>query len=380
MCVSVSVPRDASGCDRAMKSEASDDDATIDFMSLERDDVGDDARTVVRVKRKRSCASARALVLEIAPATRGGGGRGGDGDGDYDARGIREAQRRRASALAAALDAVLEGGSAATPYATLGDDEDDDEGGEDEDGGGTRGTRATTKTTRRRKFARVASAVSADDVEDGSLWAFTSSGKRSREDGQTQRDDAAADARREDVERYVGKRLKSGEDVRVYDVLYDRFGNAHTGKDEIRAAEEAEAVLMCNYMPMVREYLSETGAAPISPPPTSSVPDAGDDDDDWVYDVYVYDKDNSADDTSPANAEEEHDGEFLPVIRVKDFQDDGGDFDADSDYGDSDSNAEDYYGADYPDTESDDDYDDHGSFRNYRHSDDEDRYDDEDEF
>ena len=58
--------------------------------------------TIVRVKRRREDASAARVVLE-SEETRA------EGDG-------RDAMRARAAALASALDAVLDGGSAATPY------------------------------------------------------------------------------------------------------------------------------------------------------------------------------------------------------------------------------------------------------------------------
>ena len=67
--------------------------------------------------------------------------------------------------------------------------------------------------------------------------------------------------------------------------------------------------------------------------------------DDWVYDVYVMDDDDNVEDDDEGD-------ETTPVIRVKDLSDA---FDweenVESDYGDSDSNAEDYFENDYPDTE-----------------------------
>lgn len=316
--------------------------------------------TVVRVKRKRDRASMESIVVEY----------------DAESSGAREAEarahaRRRAEALAAALDGVLEGGSSATPYGAYargGDyyDEEDDV--------------VDARPTRRRKFARVAAGVSsAEDVAS----ALEASRKRER------RGDDETDAHGVDDGGMPTAKSRTGyggafdpSSVRVYDVMYDSNGNAHSGEDEIKRAMEAEAVLMCNYLPMVREYL---GSRDGGPPPFdgeeangAGSKDSGvSDEDEWVYDYYVMDE---AQTTRNGTVTESDDGDeddgYLPVIRVKDFQDPEGVDDIESDYGDSDSNAEDYFGADYPDTESSygDDSDGFG-----RHEEDE-YWDDDDEY
>ena len=283
-------------------------------------------RTMVRVKRKRDRASALSLVLEIESSARGSGRNGlGDGtgtNGNDDEDDARAAMRRRASALASALDAVLEGGSAATPY-----------GAEARDEGRPRGKR-------RKRCARVAAGVTRGDDRAADVDAVPDDGGRKRERAKV---DVNADVYG------AAKRLALGGEgggaYRVVDVLVDSNGDAHAGEEDIKRAEEAEAVLMCNYAPMVREYLAKTtGEVPqgLGEREAKEAKEAGDD---WVYDVYVMDDDDNVEDDDEGD-------ETTPVIRVKDLSDA---FDweenVESDYGDSDSNAEDYFENDYPDTE-----------------------------
>jgi len=316
--------------------------------------------TVVRVKRKRDRASMESIIVEY----------------DAESSGAREAEarahaRRRAEALAAALDGVLEGGSSATPYGAYARGGDYYEGEEDEI--------IDARPTRRRKFARVAAGVSsAEDI----VSALEASRKRERH-----RDDVT-DANVVDDGKIPRAKSQTGygealdpSSVRVYDVMYDSNGNAHSGEDEIKRAMEAEAVLMCNYLPMVREYL---GSRNDGPPPFDAEEangaggqDSGvSDEDEWVYDYYVMDEAQAMQNGAGAeiDGDDDDDDGYLPVIRVKDFQDPEGLDDVESDYGDSDSNAEDYFGADYPDTESSYGDDDDGFVR---HEDDE-YWDDED--
>ena len=283
-------------------------------------------RTMVRVKRKRDRASALSLVLEIESSARGSGRNGlGDGtgtNGNDDEDDARAAMRRRASALASALDAVLEGGSTATPY-----------GAEARDEGRPRGKR-------RKRCARVAAGVTRGDDRAADVDAVPDDGGRKRERAKV---DVNADVYG------AAKRLALGGEgggaYRVVDVLVDSNGDAHAGEEDIKRAEEAEAVLMCNYAPMVREYLAKTtGEVPqgLGEREAKEAKEAGDD---WVYDVYVMDDDDNVEDDDEGD-------ETTPVIRVKDLSDA---FDweenVESDYGDSDSNAEDYFENDYPDTE-----------------------------
>ena len=286
-------------------------------------------RTMVRVKRKRDRASALSLVLEIESSARGSGRNGlGDGtgtNGNDDEDDARAAMRRRASALASALDAVLDGGSAATPY-----------GAEARDEGRPRGKR-------RKRCARVAAGVTRGDDRAADVDAVPDDGGRKRERAKV---DVNADVYG------AAKRLALGGEgggaYRVVDVLVDSNGDAHAGEEDIKRAEEAEAVLMCNYAPMVREYLAKTtGEVPqgLGEREAKEAKEAKEAGDDWVYDVYVMDDDDNVEDDDEGD-------ETTPVIRVKDLSDA---FDweenVESDYGDSDSNAEDYFENDYPDTE-----------------------------
>jgi hypothetical protein len=281
---------------------------------------------MVRVKRKRDRASASSLVLEIESSARGSGRNGlGDGtgtNGNDDEDDARAAMRRRAAALASALDAVLEGGSTATPY-----------GAEARDEGRPRGKR-------RKRCARVAAGVTRGDDRAADVDAVPDDGGRKRERAKV---DVNADVYG------AAKRLALGGEgggaYRVVDVLVDSNGDAHAGEEDIKRAEEAEAVLMCNYAPMVREYLAKTtGEVPqgLGEREAKEAKEAGDD---WVYDVYVMDDDDDVEDDDEGD-------ETTPVIRVKHLSDA---FDweenVESDYGDSDSNAEDYFENDYPDTE-----------------------------
>ena len=88
---------------------------------------------------------------------------------------------------------------------------------------------------------------------------------------------------------------------------------------------------------------SENGAVAFARALTS----ASEGEDEWVYDVY-----EMMDEDARDSDDDDFDDGYAPVIRVRDFHDVADDEDAESDYGDSDSNAAGYF-DDYPDTESD---------------------------
>ena len=262
--------------------------------------------TIVRVKRKRTTSSASCVVLEFAERSE-----------------CRASVDARARTLRDALDAVLLDGSSGTPYSEEFDRRDDD----DEDD-----VECPRVRRRRAKCARVREELSDAGARE---WLDEARAARDVDEKREQDDDAA----KGDIERFLGRKLNARDigAVRVVDVFRDSRGDAYVGAEDIAKALEAEAVLTCNYLPMVREYLNEGG---------ESVENDGND---WVYDVYVYDKHSEE---AKKNDEENDDGEFLPVIRVKDFHDES--LEEESDYGDSDSNAEDYC-ADYPDEDDDGD-------------------------
>lgn len=293
--------------------------------------------TIVRVKRRREDASAARVVLESEETMAAGDG--------------RDAMRARAAALASALDAVLDGGSAATPYgayagSSVVETGDSKVGGEED---------ALGQRLKRRRCERVAVGVDERDAEAmmDRTW-----------DDYVLNHQGVAKAR---LERERREHASSGEAYRVLDVTAPK------------AEEDAamEAVLMCNYAPMVREYLSKTknGSGDAPPPFDGELPRANSskDDGEWVYDMYVMDEDDDGD--------EDSDEGHVPVIRVRDFHDYVGDGNIDSDFGDSDSNAEDYFGVDYPDTETDDSYASE-DFRGYHRgaNEDSESYGDEDEY
>jgi hypothetical protein len=163
---------------------------------------------------------------------------------------------------------------------------------------------------RRRRARRVAEGVARDDAET-----------RAADDG-------------------------AGRETRVYDAMVD----------SLERARAMESALMCNYAPMVREYLASRGEAnaEAGPPPfegeeafARTSTSASEGEDEWVYDVY-----EMMDEDARDSDDDDFDDGYAPVIRVRDFHDVADDEDAESDYGDSDSNAAGYF-DDYPDTESD---------------------------
>ncbi|KAF9975048.1 hypothetical protein BGZ73_001408 [Actinomortierella ambigua] len=133
--------------------------------------------------------------------------------------------------------------------------------------------------------------------------------------------------------------------------------------------EAIESDIMCNFLPMVKEYLSisekttdssivlddkdKEGRAPLSRMDQLLAETGQDDDDDdeYVYDIYYRDM----------NADQTQASQYRAVGSLLWYEDDGEEnfiHEEDSsgdDYEDSDSNAEDYYQNDYPEEEEDSD-------------------------
>ncbi|KAF9171286.1 hypothetical protein BGX21_000081 [Mortierella sp. AD011] len=134
-------------------------------------------------------------------------------------------------------------------------------------------------------------------------------------------------------------------------------------------AEESD--IMCNFLPMVREYLSisektpepriistsESGEGSTTPLPRTrrnfdDDSDFDDSEDEYVYDIYYRD----------LHADHQQESKHRAIGALLWFSDDENNFmneddSSDDDFEDSDSNAEDYYQNDYPEDElSDNDY------------------------
>ena len=264
-------------------------------------------RTIVRVKRRREDASAPVIALESD---------GNDGESNEKMK-----MRRRAAELAATLDAVLEGGSAATPYGDIDRSH--------VDVGVARG--AVRSAKRRRTCARVAQGV--DEAAAMTNDAWRNQGNDASRDSEVRRGGLISE-------------MRGSAECRFLDVVAE----ARRGGNDV----EAESTLMCNYAPMVREYLERSGKGSASDVPAFegevTKPSGSEDSAEWVYDVYVMEEDGVTNDIEDGD---EGDEGYMPVIRIRDFHDYVGEDDFESDFGDDDdSNAEDYFGVDYPDTES----------------------------
>ncbi|KAF9214333.1 hypothetical protein BGZ59_003897 [Podila verticillata] len=139
---------------------------------------------------------------------------------------------------------------------------------------------------------------------------------------------------------------------KMYDAVKEE--EPKTKKQLQQEAEEAE--IMCNFLPMVREYLTisdkteepqiDTGDLPSKNRPLATFSEADDSEDEYVYDIYYRD----------VNADHQQESKHRGIGSLLWFSDDEGNFmneddSSDDDYEDSDSNAEDYYQNDYPEDE-----------------------------
>ena len=318
--------------------------------------------TIVRVKRKRSRAFVPELVVEFVSES------GEDGAAAAARRRRIRAQKAvttaRADALARALDAVLEGGSAGTPYgrastrtgvcasssspSSPSSHAREGKGGDSDDEG------KAAMRPKRRKFEVFSIGEEATGTVSKASTTVASSSTTMTTTNEGDILDAGVLAKLE------GRADVSGipaSQFRIVDVLYDTDGNAHSGAENIQEALAREEVLMCNYLPMVREYLGNgmrTEDVVDSEVPMSFNGE-DEDDDGWVYDYY-YASTTVATTSHKRDAGEWNDDGYLPTIRIKDLHDSILEEEQEDDdaYEDSDSNAEDYVGADYPDYEESD--------------------------
>ncbi|KAI9490672.1 hypothetical protein BDB00DRAFT_836856 [Zychaea mexicana] len=102
--------------------------------------------------------------------------------------------------------------------------------------------------------------------------------------------------------------------------------------------DEEDDDIMCNFIPMVKEYLTLN----------ERVREA---EDEYVYDVYY------RDDTQQGEIHGANVGSLVWFNDETEYMNDDTDSEP-GDYGDEDSNAEDFYQNDYPDEESDEDFED----------------------
>ncbi|KAF8927290.1 hypothetical protein BGZ58_010493 [Dissophora ornata] len=147
--------------------------------------------------------------------------------------------------------------------------------------------------------------------------------------------------------------------------MYDAVKEDEPKRKRQLAHDAEESDIMCNFLPMVREYLtiSDKASDPkiiadmpdgssMIPVPTSSDGDELDSEDEYVYDIYYRD----------LHAVNEQDPGLRNIGSLLWFSDDENNFmneddSSEDDYEDSDSNAEDYYQNDYPEDEvSEDEY------------------------
>ncbi|KAF8929824.1 hypothetical protein BGZ47_000867 [Haplosporangium gracile] len=148
--------------------------------------------------------------------------------------------------------------------------------------------------------------------------------------------------------------------------MYDAVKEDEPKTKKQLAQEAEEADIMCNFLPMVREYLTisdkkvdpkisvdETAVSGQLSSAFSRRDDAGgasDSEDEYVYDIYYRD----------VNADHAKESQQRAIGSLLWFSDDENNFmneddSSDDDYEDSDSNAEDYYQNDYPEDELSDD-------------------------
>ncbi|KAG0315397.1 hypothetical protein BG000_005215 [Podila horticola] len=139
---------------------------------------------------------------------------------------------------------------------------------------------------------------------------------------------------------------------KMYDAIKEE--EPKTKKQLQHEAEEND--IMCNFLPMVREYLSisdrtqepqkESDDHSGKSRPSTFAQEAEDSEDEYVYDIYYRD----------VNADHQQESKHRGIGSLLWFDDDEGNFmneedSSDEDYEDSDSNAEDYYQNDYPEDE-----------------------------
>ncbi|XP_077215487.1 RNA-directed DNA methylation 4-like [Tasmannia lanceolata] len=139
----------------------------------------------------------------------------------------------------------------------------------------------------------------------------------------------------------------------LYDVVrVDVEEEASSKVQELESASLEDNAILCNYLPLIRDFLPTAAAEIESDMSTCSSKEDG-----YVYDLYTMGDDLT-------NAEEDH-STMYPLVQVDD--DDYYDGPSQSEYETDDSNAEDNPLNDYPDEESSDD-EEHGSRSSYDQS------------
>ncbi|KAG0055368.1 hypothetical protein BGZ89_002371 [Linnemannia elongata] len=144
--------------------------------------------------------------------------------------------------------------------------------------------------------------------------------------------------------------------------MYDAVKEDEPKTKKQLAQEAEEADIMCNFLPMVREYLTisdkkvdpkisvdevaSSGRLSTASNRRDDVGGASDSEDEYVYDIYYRD----------VNADHAKESQQRAIGSLLWFSDDENNFmneddSSDDDYEDSDSNAEDYYQNDYPEDE-----------------------------
>ncbi|KAG1148502.1 hypothetical protein G6F37_010846 [Rhizopus arrhizus] len=132
---------------------------------------------------------------------------------------------------------------------------------------------------------------------------------------------------------------KAAQDLfQMFEAVREDETNNNNKQPKLFVDEDADDVddIMCNFIPMIKEYLTLNEKEP--------------EDDDYVYDVYYREEHNPVVNTSNV-------GSLVWFDGATEYMDDN---DTDSEIGDvedEDSNAEDYYQNDYPEEEDGDDHD-----------------------
>ncbi|CEG65326.1 hypothetical protein RMATCC62417_02129 [Rhizopus microsporus] len=137
---------------------------------------------------------------------------------------------------------------------------------------------------------------------------------------------------------------KAAEDLfQMYEAVKDDETTAKQPKLILDEDTEDVDDIMCNFIPMIKEYLT-----------LNDREQKQEDEDDYVYDVYY------RDDQEPNALNVNNVGSLVWFDDTTEYMDDNDTESEMGDVGDEDSNAEDYYQNDYPDEE--DDHDDHDEF------------------
>ena len=310
-------------------------------------DAADAPLAVVRVKRKRGEAPAEALLVE------GGACAGADAG---------PSKRKKVVELASALDAVgiSGGGREAGPPAH-------------------EAAEAPRPATTRRTFRRVetvpctaapanAEAVLAAAQRAAAEASRFGGGKRKAEGEARDEPDAAAAVgpssqkrgRKLLYKQVRAQRVRLGgpQDTSSGAALYDLEVDRSEAEAAAAAAKAMEENILCNYMPMVREYIDAAGITPRQE-------DGGGDegcDDEYVYDVYCVatppalggDDAGAGGVPSRGTGDEANGEEDIAIVTLEPLPEERWGEEYSSEYDSDDSNAENHPDNDYPEEEDSD--------------------------